>query len=76
MPHTSRETAPENVSGNGASRERGEHAEAQGGLTGWERDRIRRRALALWWEDGCPQWRGREHWAQAKLQMLKSYPRG
>ncbi|MGQ3676495.1 hypothetical protein ACT6QH_13485 [Xanthobacter sp. TB0139] len=75
MPHTSRETATRAASAHGASSRTEGQAEEQGGLTGWERDRVRRRALALWWEDGCPQWRGREHWAQAQLQMLKRYPR-
>lgn len=40
-------------------------------LSDWERDRIRRRAHALWCEAGFPQGRDREFWAQAELQVLK-----
>lgn len=40
-------------------------------LSDTERDRIRRRAHALWREAGYPQGRDREHWEQAKLQVLK-----
>ncbi|MFG1375406.1 DUF2934 domain-containing protein [Xanthobacter autotrophicus] len=42
------------------------------GLTATEREQIGRRARALWQEEGCPQGRDRELWAQAELQVLKS----
>ena len=42
------------------------------GLTDTERDQIRRRAHALWREEGCPQGRDREFWEQAELQILKN----
>lgn len=45
--------------------------EAAPGLTDWERDRIRRRAHALWCEAGFPDGRDREFWARAELQVLK-----
>ncbi len=46
-------------------------SEATPQLSDWERDRIRRRAHALWCEAGFPQGRDRELWAQAELQVLK-----
>lgn len=46
-------------------------AQATSGLSDWERDRIRRRAHALWCEAGFPAGRDREFWAQAELQVLK-----
>ncbi|MDQ0505406.1 DUF2934 domain-containing protein [Xanthobacter agilis] len=42
------------------------------GLSLTERDQIRRRARAIWREEGCPNGRDREHWALAELQVLKS----
>lgn len=42
------------------------------GLSLYERDQIRRRARAIWREEGCPSGRDREHWALAELQVLKS----
>lgn len=42
------------------------------GLSFYERDQIRRRARAIWREEGCPTGRDREHWALAELQVLKS----
>ncbi len=41
------------------------------GLTETERDQIRRRAHALWREEGYPQGRDRAHWEMAELQVLK-----
>lgn len=41
-------------------------------MTDYERDQIRRRARAIWREEGCPTGRDREHWAMAELQVLKS----
>lgn len=41
-------------------------------LTEFERDQIRRRARAIWREEGCPKGRDHEHWAMAELQVLKS----
>lgn len=41
------------------------------GLTETERDLIRRRAHAIWCEEGYPQGRDREHWEKAELQVLK-----
>lgn len=41
------------------------------GLTATERDQIRRRAHAIWREEGYPQGRDREHWAQAEFEILK-----
>lgn len=41
------------------------------GLTDTERERIGRRARAMWWEAGCPDGRDREFWEQAELQVLK-----
>ncbi|MBB6307578.1 DUF2934 domain-containing protein [Xanthobacter tagetidis] len=41
------------------------------GLTEVERDRIKRRAHALWREAGSPQGRDREFWERAELQVLK-----
>ncbi|MCG5237428.1 DUF2934 domain-containing protein [Xanthobacter oligotrophicus] len=41
------------------------------GLTATEREQISRRARALWQEEGFPQGRDRELWAQAELQVLK-----
>lgn len=41
------------------------------GLTETERDQIRRRAHALWREQGCPQGRDREFWAHAEMEILK-----
>ncbi|MFG1418642.1 DUF2934 domain-containing protein [Xanthobacter sp. V0B-10] len=45
---------------------------ATDGLSPFERDQIRRRARAIWREEGCPSGRDREHWALAELQVLKS----
>ncbi len=45
---------------------------AADGLSPSERDQIRRRARAIWREEGCPSGRDREHWALAELQVLKS----
>lgn len=42
------------------------------GLTSWERDQIKHRAYALWWEAGRPQGQDRELWEQAELQVLKA----
>lgn len=42
-------------------------------LTDTERDRIKRRAHALWREAGYPKGRDRELWEQAELQILKGY---
>ncbi len=44
------------------------------GLNAFERDQIRRRAHAIWWEEGCPQGRDRELWARAELEVLKTRP--
>lgn len=41
------------------------------GLSTSEREEIARRARAIWREEGCPDGRDREHWAQAELQVLK-----
>ncbi|QRG04949.1 DUF2934 domain-containing protein [Xanthobacter dioxanivorans] len=41
------------------------------GLTETERDQIRRRAHAIWREEGYPQGRDRAHWEMAELQVLK-----
>ncbi|WP_234051002.1 MULTISPECIES: DUF2934 domain-containing protein [unclassified Xanthobacter] len=41
-------------------------------LSEFERDQIRRRARAIWREEGCPAGRDREHWALAELQVLKN----
>lgn len=46
------------------------------GLTDWQRDEIKRRAHALWYEAGRPQGRDREFWEQAELQVLKGHPAG
>ncbi|RLP81255.1 DUF2934 domain-containing protein [Xanthobacter tagetidis] len=40
-------------------------------MTEVERDRIKRRAHALWREAGSPQGRDREFWERAELQVLK-----
>lgn len=50
----------------------GSAPQTAGGLSFYERDRIRRRARAIWLEEGRPQGRDREHWALAELQVLKS----
>lgn len=42
------------------------------GLSLTERDQIRRRARAIWREEGCPQGRDREHWERAELEVLKA----
>ncbi|MFG1288874.1 DUF2934 domain-containing protein [Xanthobacter versatilis] len=47
------------------------NAPAAEGLTTTEREQISRRARALWQEEGFPQGRDRELWAQAELQVLK-----
>ncbi|MFG1374515.1 DUF2934 domain-containing protein [Xanthobacter oligotrophicus] len=47
------------------------HDAAAQGLTATEREQIGRRARALWQEEGFPQGRDRELWAQAELQVLK-----
>lgn len=44
------------------------------GLSPWEHERIRRRAFAMWRDEGFPVTRRREQWGLAQLQMLKSYP--
>jgi len=44
---------------------------AKAGLTDWERDRIRRRAYAIWCERGYPNGQDHEIWAEAELQELK-----
>ncbi|MDI4666320.1 DUF2934 domain-containing protein [Xanthobacter autotrophicus] len=58
MPHTSESHTPASDT-------------AASGLTPTEREQISRRARALWREEGCPQGRDRELWAQAELQILK-----
>ncbi|MFG1477775.1 DUF2934 domain-containing protein [Xanthobacter sp. V4C-4] len=45
---------------------------AADGLSFHERDQIRRRARAIWREEGCPDGKDREHWARAELEVLKS----
>ena len=32
-------------------------------------ERIRLRALEIWREEGCPEGRAREHWAQAEREL-------
>ncbi|HEX2136592.1 MAG TPA: DUF2934 domain-containing protein [Microvirga sp.] len=32
-------------------------------------ERIRRRALQIWREEGCPEGRAREHWEQAEREV-------
>lgn len=49
--------------------------EPASGLSAYERDQIRRRAHAIWWEEGCPQGRDRELWARAEFEVLKGRPR-
>ncbi|MFS8038825.1 DUF2934 domain-containing protein [Xanthobacter sp. AM11] len=48
-----------------------EPAAGSAGLTETERDQIRRRAHAIWREEGYPQGRDREHWERAQMQVLK-----
>lgn len=61
MPHTEKsQSEPSRPPATGA-----------GGLTDTERDQIRRRAHAIWREEGCPQGRDRAHWEQAEFEVLK-----
>lgn len=46
-------------------------AAGQQGLSETEHDQIRRRARAIWREEGGPEGRDREHWEQAELEVLK-----
>ncbi|MFG1344865.1 DUF2934 domain-containing protein [Xanthobacter autotrophicus DSM 431] len=47
------------------------HGVASNGLTETERDQIRRRAHAIWREEGYPQGRDRAHWEKAEMEILK-----